>query len=221
MRRTQTNHAETEVVSEGQARYARHLEDTAEAFERTDKSQISPSPHPSPPSRRPSPEVTGRDLSAHGEVATHTEDSAHSVSARTVKAAAAANGASRLVPDGGLAGHEAAGGHVLARHIGMTDADLLARLASNPRISAASTFNTRAVAESSVAGLLNANAAGVGSWLAGSGSRLVLNGSHGVTGRSVAQGSSSISNVTGVRAVLVRDPNLSVGYRVQTAFPTP
>jgi len=133
----------------------------------------------------------------------------------------AADGVSRLVPGGGLAGHEAAGGHVLARHIGMTDADLLARLASNPRISAASTFNTRAVAESSVAGLLNANAAGVGSWLAGSGSRLVLNGSHGVTGRSVAQGSSSISNVTGVRAVLVRDPNLSVGYRVQTAFPTP
>jgi hypothetical protein len=34
----------------------------------------------------------------------------------------AANGVSRLVPGGGLAAHEAAGGHAPARHLGMTDA---------------------------------------------------------------------------------------------------
>lgn len=133
----------------------------------------------------------------------------------------AANGVSRLVPGGGLAAHEAAGGHALARHVGMTDADLLARLSAQPGISGASSFSSRAVAESSVAGLLDANASGISSWLAGSGGKLVLNGTGGITGRYVAQGSTSISNVTGVRAVLVRDANMSIGYRIQTAFPTP
>lgn len=133
-----------------------------------------------------------------------------------------AGSVSRLVPGGGLAAHEAAGGHALARHVGMVDVDLVARLSSQPGITGASSFASRAVAESSIAGLIDANAAGVSSWLAGSGGKLVLNGgTGGVTGRYVAQGSQSISNVTGVRAVLVRDPSSTVGYRIQTAFPTP
>ncbi|MFT4262692.1 MAG: RHS repeat-associated core domain-containing protein [Nocardioides sp.] len=136
-------------------------------------------------------------------------------------AESAANGVSRLVPGGGLAAHEAAGGHALARHLGMTDADLLARLSAQPGITGASSFSSRAVAESSVAGLLDANASGISSWLAGSGGKLVLNGSVGITGRYVAQGSTAVSNVSGVRAVLVRDANMSIGYRIQTAFPTP
>jgi len=36
----------TKGMAEGQVRYARHLEDAAEAFERTDKSHVSPSVHP-------------------------------------------------------------------------------------------------------------------------------------------------------------------------------
>jgi hypothetical protein len=58
----------TKGMAEGQARYARHLEDAAEAFERTDKSHISPDHHPDPPSRMPSREVTGPHLNAHGDI---------------------------------------------------------------------------------------------------------------------------------------------------------
>jgi hypothetical protein len=54
-------------MAEGQARYARHLEDTAEAFERTDKTHISPNHHPETPSRMPSREVTGPHLNAYGD----------------------------------------------------------------------------------------------------------------------------------------------------------
>ncbi len=57
----------TKGMAQGQARYARHLEDAAEAFERTDKSHISPDHHPDPPSRMPSREVTGPHLDAHGD----------------------------------------------------------------------------------------------------------------------------------------------------------
>ncbi|MFV0317962.1 MAG: RNase A-like domain-containing protein [Microthrixaceae bacterium] len=129
---------------------------------------------------------------------------------------------SRLVPGGGLAAHEGAGGHALARHLGKSDADLLARVRSQPNIAGASTWSSRATAEASIAEVLSANSSGVQSWLAGSGNKLVLNGGGSSTvGRYVAQGSSSVQNVAGVRVVLVRDPSLGIGYRIQTAFPTP
>lgn len=130
--------------------------------------------------------------------------------------------ATRLVPGGGLAAHEAAGGHALARHLDMTDSDLLARLASQPNISGASTFANRAAAESSIAGLLDANAAGVQSWLQSGGSQLVLRGQGaGITGRYVAQGSSSVLDVSGLQVVLRADPSLGLGYRIHTAYPVP
>ncbi len=37
-------------------------------------------------------------------------------------------GSTRIVPGGGLQAHEAAGGHLIQRHVGQTDADLIARL---------------------------------------------------------------------------------------------
>ncbi len=61
---------------------------------------------------------------------------------------------SHLVPGGGLAAHEAAGGHLLARHLGQTQADLAARLAAQPRLGAASTFASRAQAEAAISGAL-------------------------------------------------------------------
>lgn len=129
---------------------------------------------------------------------------------------------SPLVPGGGLAAHERAGGHALARHLGKSDADLLARVQAQPNITGSSSWSNRAIAEASIADVLSANSSGVQSWLAGSGNKLVLNGGGSSTvGRYVAQGSSSVQNVSGVRVVLVRDPSLGMGYRIQTAFPTP
>ncbi|MBL9167633.1 MAG: hypothetical protein JNN07_07820, partial [Verrucomicrobiales bacterium] len=74
-------------------------------------------------------------------------------------ALAADSGAfSRLAQPGGLTVSENAGGHLLARHVGQTEAQLGARLSAQPGIPAASTFVTRAEAEAAVSGAFNANA---------------------------------------------------------------
>ncbi|NJL28078.1 MAG: hypothetical protein HC897_09350, partial [Thermoanaerobaculia bacterium] len=79
-------------------------------------------------------------------------------------------------PGGGLAFHEKAGGHTLARHVGKSDSDLLSRLADEPNISGASSFPSRDVAETAIGELLVANQSRIESWLRGSGERLVLTG---------------------------------------------
>ena len=101
--------------------------------------------------------------------------------ARPALTGVAANTVSRLVPGVGRAG-----GHALARHMGLTDADLLERLSAQPGISGASSFTSRAVAESSFSGLLDSNGSATSSWLAVLGEKLVLDGSGGITGRYVA-----------------------------------
>jgi hypothetical protein len=139
-----------------------------------------------------------------------------------VQAAPQAAAATTVVPGGGLSAHESAGGHTLAKHVGKSDDDLLARLAAEPGINASSTFATAADAESAVATVLAAKQAEITAWLAGAGAKLPLNGNAGSgKGRSVAQGTNDVKDVTGVRVVLVRDHNLPTGYRVQTAFPQP
>ncbi|MBT0952716.1 hypothetical protein HUW30_03235 [Bacillus velezensis] len=58
---------------------------------------------------------------------------------------------SPLAPGGGLAAHEAKGGHLIERHVGKTDQELLKRLEkskmSNKKISGSSSFKDRATAE--------------------------------------------------------------------------
>jgi hypothetical protein len=71
--------------------------------------------------------------------------------------AARAGAFSPIVPGGGLAAHEAAGGHLLARHVGQTQAQLAQRLVTQPSISAASTFATRAEAEAAVSAVLESD----------------------------------------------------------------
>ena len=96
---------------------------------------------------------------------------------------------SRLVPGGGLAAHEAAGGHTIARHVARTDAELAARLAAEPGINGASTFTDRAVAESAMADTIEANQAAVDAWLQGGGNQLVARQTLGETvGRSLPRG---------------------------------
>ena len=142
--------------------------------------------------------------------------------ARVVKGAGVLQEGSRLVPGGGLLSHELAGGHTLIRHVGLSDADLLARLAKDPGIAGASTFTSRAVAESAVVDVVETNASKIQSWIAGSRSGLSLGGTApDAIGRYVATGSTNITDVSAVRVVLYRDPSLGVGYRIQTAYPMP
>jgi hypothetical protein len=65
------------------------------------------------------------------------------------------NDFSPLAPVGGLASHEARGGHLIARHVGKTDAELLQRLKDNPKIAGASPFTDRATAEKGASEVLN------------------------------------------------------------------
>jgi hypothetical protein len=63
-----------------------------------------------------------------------------------------------------LAAHEAQGGHTIARHVGRTETELRARLASQKSIPAASTFQTLAQAEHAVTKGLQANRVAIAQW---------------------------------------------------------
>jgi hypothetical protein len=113
---------------------------------------------------------------------------------------------------------ENAGGHLLARHVGRTAADLAARLSSEQGIKAASTFVSRAEAEVAVSGAFDANAGEVANWIGtGAKGRLALNAPF--SGGSVLQrGAAAAVSGTGVRVILV-----GVGiseYYILTGFPT-
>lgn len=126
---------------------------------------------------------------------------------------------SHLVPGGGLAVHEAMGGHLIARHVAQTDAALGARLTAQPRIVAASSFTSRAEAEAAITSALNARASHVRAWIStGASGRLVIDAPF--SGGAVLQRGASVSvSGTGVRVVLEGTGNGS--WRIITGFPTP
>jgi len=129
---------------------------------------------------------------------------------------------SRIVPGGGLQAHEAAGGHLIARHVGKTDADLSARLNSQPNISAASTFSDRATAERALSSALDANNTKISDFLSGSSNRLVINHNSGTkVGNVMARGSTTSVPSSNVRVVIQREPSMPTGYKIITGFPIP
>jgi RHS repeat-associated protein len=133
-----------------------------------------------------------------------------------------AHPASRIVPGGGLTAHEKVGGHLLAKHLGLTDSQLAARLAAEPRISGSSSFGSRTLAESGVSAALNAEQPAIKSWLSGSGSRMVVNHNTGNNvGRTLSRGAPSAVDSQAVRVVLQRDASFPGGFRIITGFPTP
>jgi RHS repeat-associated protein len=122
-------------------------------------------------------------------------------------------------PTGRLRASENAGGHLLARHVGKTEADLAARLAANPGMKAASTFASEAEAESGVATALNANGAKVASWASsGANGRLVLDAPFS-GGMVLQRGAASSIQGSGVRVILQGDG--AGGFHILTGFPTP
>jgi len=141
------------------------------------------------------------------------------VGGTALKAGEEAGAFSRLAEPGGLTVSENAGGHLLERHVGLSDADLAARLSSQPQLKNVSTFATRAEAEAAVAGALDANAASLSAWTAsGAKGRLVLDAPF--SGGSVLQrGATASVPGTGVRVVL--QGNGSGAYSILTGYPTP
>ena len=118
-----------------------------------------------------------------------------------------------------LARSEAAGGHLVERHVGESEAALSARLARESRIPSASTFISFKEAVAAVETAFRSNATRVEDWVAGGArGRLVLNA--GFTGGLVlSRGAAGTSVGTGVRLVLVG--NGRGGWYVLTGFPTP
>jgi hypothetical protein len=122
-----------------------------------------------------------------------------------------AHGSNQTVPDS-LQAHEAAGGHLIAKHVEKTNAELLARFQKEPYISGSSTFPDAATAEQAVADALSANQGTIGAFLAGSDRRMIVEHDVGtVVGRFIPKGGISALPVARVRLVIDRDPSLPGG----------
>jgi filamentous hemagglutinin len=119
-----------------------------------------------------------------------------------------------------LVDHEAAGGHLIAKHVGKTDVELVARLVAEPGITGASTFYDLAAAARAVEETIKANEAAIGIWLSGSGYK--RNYQHRVSmpvGRVLTPGASSPADSSSVRIVVVRNAAMPGGFLVLTGYP--
>ena len=124
---------------------------------------------------------------------------------------------SEIALGGGLATHEAAGGHLLAKHVGQTEAQLLERLAQEPGITGSSSFYNRATAESVVSRTLAAKQAEIGAWLCGNKPQLKLKYSLPENvGRTVSKGVTGAVDSANLRLILRLDSSMPNGYRVHT-----
>lgn len=125
------------------------------------------------------------------------------------------------VPGGGLEAHEQAGSHLIERHVGKSEQDLVDRL-QRENISASSSFRDLPAAEHFIAQTIVENQGKVDAWLDGKGgNRLVLDAHFDAsTGISVKRGESQAEDVFSVKLVLERSNALGIGYRIVTGYPT-
>ncbi|AMQ73160.1 MULTISPECIES: ribonuclease YeeF family protein [Bacillus amyloliquefaciens group] len=130
---------------------------------------------------------------------------------------------SPLAPGGGLAAHEAKGGHLIERHVGKTDQELLKRLEkskmSNKKISGSSSFKDRATAEKIANITLSDNKDKIEKWLNNDVKKpLVLSykGSE-VLGRGITKGTTEISDLTNAKIILKKNND---GSFILTGYPT-
>ncbi|WP_051349334.1 DUF6443 domain-containing protein [Chryseobacterium gregarium] len=122
--------------------------------------------------------------------------------------------------EGWLAYHEGpALGHTLARHVGKTDADLITRLATETRITGASSFASEAMAESIISSTIKSNRGAIKSWMnSGSTRNLPLDFTSSTNiGRGIMRRTGIINDLTNARIVLKQ--NRSGSYFILTAFP--
>jgi len=120
-----------------------------------------------------------------------------------------------------LSADEALGGHTLQRHVGKSDAELLARLEGEPQISSASTYTDRSTAEAVIGAALQTANPKFAAWLERTGRRpnfvLRYHADH-LIGRSMARG--RVESVPCDRAVIVlRWDDRHNRYYVLTSYP--
>ncbi|UQZ41480.1 ribonuclease YeeF family protein [Bacillus subtilis] len=128
-----------------------------------------------------------------------------------------------LAPGGGLAAHEAKGGHLIERHVGKTDGELFQRLIKDTEISGSSSFKDRATAEKVASSVLSdpKNITKIKKWLSNPNSRRTLplryKGDGEVLGRRVEKGSNVAKDATNATIVLKKSKN---GEFILTGYPT-
>jgi hypothetical protein len=116
-----------------------------------------------------------------------------------------------------LRDNEAKGGHVLEKHVGKTDAQLVARLRRESGITAASTFKDEATAEKVIKETLAQNQSRIEQWLGSSNAKpLALDhAANSVIGRSVLAGQQVATDRSNAIVVLTKDQD---GFHVLTAY---
>ncbi|WP_434626329.1 RHS domain-containing protein [Pseudomonas sp. Z5-35] len=127
---------------------------------------------------------------------------------------------SEIVPGGGLAAHEARGGHLIRKHIGRTDAQLAQRIEAEPNVPAASTFPDRATAESSAARAIASNEKKIEKFLNSKKGKTTITHTYAKpVGVSLIRGHDDYAPAYKALFVLIKDPKKPEGYFLLTGFP--
>jgi toxin YxiD len=143
-----------------------------------------------------------------------------STSAATAEHSTRSRAASAQGPARDLSQDEAAGGHILRKHVGRTDEQLLERLDDERNISGASTYTDRATAERVVGAAIAQSQDRIQHWLNRSGGHpnLVIDYDAGQPiGRTINQGEGQSRPCSHALIVLKYDP--PSGYHVLTSYP--
>ncbi|WP_069838983.1 ribonuclease YeeF family protein [Bacillus sp. F56] len=128
-----------------------------------------------------------------------------------------------LAPGGGLAAHETKGGHLIERHVGKTDEELIQRLdkskMSNKKISGSSSFKDRATAERVANSALTNNKVKIEKWLNSDVKKPLVLSYKGneVLGRGIPKGEDTITDLTNAKIILKKNKD---GSFILTGYPT-
>jgi RHS repeat-associated protein len=124
---------------------------------------------------------------------------------------------SEIVPGGGLEAHESRGGHVIAKHVDRSEAQLRARLQEEPNIPIASTFPNRFEAESALSNAMRNNQKKIDDFVKGKAKKLIINEKVSIP-VGVVRKSGKLEPLLSIRLVLQRDVNSPLGYFILTGF---
>jgi len=129
--------------------------------------------------------------------------------------------ASQIVTGGGLKASEDAGGHLLAKHVGQTDAQLMSRAMTDPKTPGlASSFLDQATAEAAGSQAIDANSGEIAKWLgAGKSDTLTIRGTLNRSVGKIVTNEGAPATTSSSTFVLVRDPNVPAGYHILTGYP--
>ena len=155
-----------------------------------------------------------------GLVACQPPSSTSGASAATPPQSESSHAASATGPARDLSQDEAAGGHILRKHVGRTDEQLLERLGHERNISGASTYTDRAIAERAVGAAIAQSEDRIQRWFDRSGGHpnLVLDyDSDQSIGRTINRGETQSHPCSHALVVLKYDP--PSGYHVLTSYP--